>query len=150
MIKYQSQLDELGELLRSAQRSEDAQARLVLFLHERFPDYHWVGIFRLQGSNLVLGPYQGRQPDKYTTIPLGEGVCGAAAVTLKTEVVPDVAADARYLVCFEETRSEIAVPVIKQGRLWGLITIDANRPNAFTRDDVQLLEAAAKLLAERV
>ncbi|MEO0080629.1 MAG: GAF domain-containing protein [candidate division WOR-3 bacterium] len=150
MKKHQTKLDELRELLRSAQRSEDAQARLVLFLYEQFYHYDWVGIFRLEGKNLVLGPYQGKTPTRYTTIPLGEGVCGAAAVTLKTEVVPDVDADARYLVCFEETRSEVAVPVIKGNRLWGLITVDSNQPNAFSPDDVAFLEAAARLLAERV
>jgi GAF domain-containing protein len=149
-MKYQEQFDEARDLIRAAQRSEDAQSRAVIFLHKAFPHYNWVGIFRLDGKNLVLGPYQGKPPVGFSTIPEGRGVCGAVAAAMKTEVVPDVAADARYMACFAETRSEIVVPVIKDGRFWGEIAIDSHRPNAFGPDDVEFLEALAKLLAERV
>ena len=83
-------------------------------------------------------------------IRVGEGVCGACAVSGRTEVVPDVSADARYLACFSETRSEIVVPIVKKGRFWGEIDIDSGTLDAFGSDDVEFLEALAKLLAERV
>jgi GAF domain-containing protein len=64
--------------------------------------------------------------------------------------VPDVEADARYLACSLETRSEIVVPIIKNGSFWGEIDVDSDRPNAFGPDDVEFLEAVARLLPERL
>jgi GAF domain-containing protein len=148
-MKYQAQFDETRELIRASQRSEDAQSRVVIALHRSFPHYNWVGIYRLDGKSLVLGPYQGK-PTVHTSIPMGKGICGAAAASRKTEVVPDVEADARYLACSLETRSEIVVPIIKNGAFWGEIDIDSDRPNAFGSDDVEFLEAVARLLPERL
>ncbi len=149
-MKYQAQLNELRELVRASQRAEDAQARVVMALKKHFPDFNWVGIFQLAGKTLVLGPYQGKEPKGFEQIPVGRGICGTVAVTMRTEVVPDVSADARYLTCFSETRSELVVPIIKQGKFWGEIAIDASQPHAFTRDEIALVEEAAKLLAELV
>jgi len=148
-MKYQGQFDEMKELIRASQRPEDAQSRVVISLHKSFPYYNWVGIYRLEGRNLVLGPYQGK-PTVHTTIPVGQGICGSAAVSLKTEVVPDVTADARYLACSAETRSEIVIPIIKDGRFWGELDIDSDRPDAFGPDDIEFLEAVARLLPERL
>lgn len=149
-MKYQQQLEEIRQLVLSSQRSEDAQARVVLAIKRHFPEFNWVGIFRLEGKELVLGPYQGKEPKGFERISVGRGICGTAAITMRTEVVPDVGADARYLTCFSETRAELVVPIIKAGGLWGEITIDAERPHAFTRDEVALIEAIAQILAERV
>lgn len=149
-MRYQRELQQLGELVRSAQRSEDAQSRVVIFLHDNFPHYNWVGIFRLEGRSLVLAAYRGKTPTGFSTIPEGRGICGAVARSMKTEVVPDVSADARYLACFAETRSEIVVPIIRDGRFWGEIAIDSHQPDAFDKGDVLFLEAVANLLAERV
>jgi GAF domain-containing protein len=114
-----------------------------------FPHYNWVGIYRLERGNLVLGPFQGK-PTEHTCIPVGKGICGSAAVSLATEVVPDVGADARYLACSAEISSEIVVPILKEGEFWGEIDIDSDTRGAFTADDVELLEAVAKLLAGRL
>jgi len=148
-MKYQKQFDELKELVIANKGPEDIQARAVISLHKNFPHYNWVGIYRLQGQHLVLGPFQGK-PTVHTTIPIGQGICGAAAVSQKTEVVPDVAADARYLACSFETRSEIVVPIVKGDKFWGEIDIDSDRPDAFGRDDVEFLEAVARHLSERL
>jgi L-methionine (R)-S-oxide reductase len=148
-MKYQPQFDEMKELVLAAKGPEDVQARVVISLHKNFPHYNWVGIYRLDGKSLVLGPYQGK-PTVHTRIPVGTGICGAAAASRKTEVVPDVEADARYLACSLETRSEIVVPIIKNGAFWGEIDIDSDRPNAFGPDDVEFLEAVARLLPERL
>lgn len=149
-MRYHKELQQLSELVRSAQRSEDAQSRVVIFLRDNFPHYNWVGIFRLAGKNLVLSTYQGKTPEGFSTIPEGRGICGAVARSMKTEVVPDVSADARYLACFAETRSEMVVPIISAGRFWGEIAIDSHRPAAFDQDDVLFLEAVASLLADSV
>jgi putative methionine-R-sulfoxide reductase with GAF domain len=148
-VKYQRQFDEMRELVLAAKGPEDVQARVVISLHKNFPYYNWAGIYRLDEENLVLGPFQGK-PTEHTRIPVGRGICGAAAVSKKTEVVPDVKADARYLACSLETRSEIVVPVIKGGAFWGEIDIDSDRPDAFGPDDVEFLEAVARLLSERL
>ena len=147
-MKYQAQFDEMRELVLASKGPEDVQARAVISLHKSFPHYNWVGIYRLEGNQLSLGPYQGK-PTVHTSIPIGKGVCGAAAVSRRTEVVPDVEADARYLACSLETQSEIVVPVIKRGAFWGEIDIDSDRPDAFGPDDVEFLEAVARLLSER-
>jgi GAF domain-containing protein len=148
-MEYQAQFDEMKELVRAAKGPEDVQARVVISLHKNFPHYNWVGIYRLEGDHLSLGPFQGK-PTVHTSIPVGKGVCGAAAASRKTEVVPDVKADARYLACSLETRSEIVVPIIKNGAFWGEIDVDSDQPDAFGRDDVEFLEAVARLLPERL
>ena len=99
-------------------------------------------------KSLVLGPWQGATPTEHVRIKTGKGICGACAVSGRTEVVPDVGADARYIACFGETRSEIVVPIIVRGQFWGEIDIDSNARNAFSPADVKFLEATAKLLAE--
>ena len=149
-MRYQHEFEEIRELIGAAQRSEDAQARAVLYLYENFGHYNWVGIYRLEGEELVLGPWQGEAATEHVRIRVGEGVCGACAVSCKTEVVPDVGADARYLACFAGTRSEIVVPVIKDGKFWGEIDIDSSDRAAFGPDDVKFLEGVALLLAEMV
>jgi L-methionine (R)-S-oxide reductase len=148
-MKYQKQFDELRELVLANKGPEDIESRVVISLHKNFPNYNWVGIYRLQGQNLVLGAYQGK-PTVHTRIPVGTGVCGSAALSQKTEVVPSVEADARYLACSLETRSEIVVPIIKGGAFWGEIDIDSDAPDAFKKDDVEFLEAVARLMSERL
>jgi GAF domain-containing protein len=148
-MKHQKEFDEVKELVLAAKGPEDVQARVVISLHKNFPHYNWTGIYRLEGHDLVLGPFRGK-PTVHTSIPVGKGVCGAAAASKRTEVVPDVQADARYLACSLETRSEIVVPVIRNGAFWGEIDIDSDRPDAFGPDDVEILEAVARLMAERL
>jgi putative methionine-R-sulfoxide reductase with GAF domain len=123
--------------------------RAVSMLKARVADYTWVGIYLLQGEELVLGPYRGT-PSPHTTIPLGRGICGAAATEKATIIVDDVNADPRYLACSLETKSEIVVPIMDGDRVLGEIDIDSDRPAAFGEADRQLLEAVAAQLARRL
>ncbi|TMB52080.1 MAG: GAF domain-containing protein, partial [Chloroflexi bacterium] len=93
---------------------EAAVQRAVEELHERFPQYDWVGIYWVDasGTDLVLGPWIGPEATEHTRIPIGTGICGAAAASGQTQVVDDVTADPRYLACFASTRSEIVVPIL--------------------------------------
>jgi L-methionine (R)-S-oxide reductase len=124
-------------------------AQTVALLQRERPHYNWVGIYLLQNGELVLGPYVGK-PTPHTRIPLNKGICGAAASTGETVIVDDVNADPRYLACSLETRSEIVVPIIRDGVVLGEIDIDSDRPAAFTKEDRELLEAVTKILAEQL
>jgi GAF domain-containing protein len=131
------------------QDADKAMAAVVATLGKSMADYSWVGIYLLDGNELVLGPFEGK-PSPHTRIPLGRGICGAAAAEKATIIVDDVNADPRYLACSVDTRSEIVVPILKGGEVLGEIDVDSDRPAAFARADQQLLEAVAALLAERM
>ena len=117
--------------------------RIVDVLHDRFDHYSWVGIYLVEGEELVLGPWRGPQATEHVRIPVGAGICGAAAASGQTELVDDVASDPRYLACFPSTRSEIVVPIVYEGRVVGEIDIDSDRTAAFTEADRRFLERVA-------
>ena len=124
-------------------------AETVALLQRARPHYTWVGVYLLEGEELVLGPFVGK-PTPHTRIPLNKGICGAAASSGKTLIVDDVQADPRYLACSLETRSEIVVPIVRAGRVLGEIDIDSDAPAAFTEEDRRLLEAVAEILAMKL
>ena len=126
-----------------------AMEHAVRILKEGLPGYTWVGIYLVEGDDLVLGPFLGK-PSPHTRIPMGSGICGAAAAARQTIVVDDVNADPRYLACSLETRSEIVVPIMDAGRVLGEIDIDSDQPAAFGVSDTRLVEAVAALLAPRL
>jgi L-methionine (R)-S-oxide reductase len=142
----------LGQVRGLATRATDATSlteQTVELLRRERSHYQWVGVYLLEGETLVLGPYVGK-PTPHTRIPLHQGICGAAASTGKTIVVDDVNADPRYLACSLETRSEIVVPIERDGKILGEIDIDSDTQAAFTDDDRALLEAVAEILAEKL
>ena len=119
-------------------------------LNETVPTYNWVGIYLVEGDDLVLAAWQGPAATEHVRIPLGQGICGAAASSRETIVVDDVNADPRYLACFPSTRSEIVVPIHRDGRVVGEIDIDSDRPAAFDEDDRALLERIAELVSRKL
>ena len=118
-------------------------------LSHHLPDYTWAGIYLLEGNELCLGPFVGR-PSPHTRIPLGRGICGAAAAEKATIIVDDVNADSRYLACSTDTRSEIVVPIMLGSEVLGELDVDSDKPAAFGADDRELLEQVAALLAPRL
>jgi len=124
---------------------QEAMDRVVSLLHERAPHFTWVGIYLLEGPELILGPFRGK-PSPHTRIPIGQGICGAAASQKATVIVPDVNADPRYLACSVETISEIVVPIMDGAECLGEIDVDSDRPDAFGEADRRLLESVAALL----
>lgn len=122
---------------------EEVLQSAVDALQEQVEHYSWVGIYLVDGDELVLGPWRGPQATEHVRIPVGQGVCGAAAASGATEVVDDVSSDPRYLACFPSTRSEIVVPIFDDGRVVGEIDIDSDRPAAFGDDDRSVLERIA-------
>jgi GAF domain-containing protein len=136
----------IDDALRSAGKPQDAMQQVVEILKREMPHYTWVGIYLVEGDELVLGPFLGK-PSPHTRIPIGRGICGAAVQERQTIVVDDVNADARYLACSLETKSEIVVPIMSSGRVLGEIDIDSDQPAAFGPDDATLLESVASRLA---
>jgi GAF domain-containing protein len=140
-------LTAIRSAIASSPNAESAMKQAVRLLKDAIPYYTWVGIYLLDGNELVLGPFLG-EPSPHTRIPLGRGICGAAASEKATIVVDDVNADPRYLACSVETRSEIVVPIMEDGEVLGEIDIDSDTPAAFGDADRRLLEQVAALLAE--
>jgi L-methionine (R)-S-oxide reductase len=137
------------ENIKKRTEEQDSLQGVVEILYECFSHYTWVGIYRLEGDELVLAAWKGPQATQHVRIPLGEGICGSAARTGKTEVVPEVSSDSRYLACFPSTRSEIVVPIKRGGDVLGEIDIDSDLEDAFHDDDRTLLEEVATILAEK-
>ena len=127
--------------------SDEIVRQTMELLHDRFHHYSWVGIYFVEGEELVLGPWKGPHETEHVRIPIGRGICGAAAASGRTEIVDDVNADPRYLACFVSTRSEIVVPVSYQGIVVAEIDIDSDAPAAFTPDDRRFLERVALLIS---
>ena len=144
--------DVLSDITRQIQNEPDparAMTAIVATLKRTMADYSWVGIYLLDGNELVLGPFEGK-PSPHTRIPVGRGICGAAAAEKATIIVDDVNADPRYLACSVDTRSEIVVPIMASNEVLGEIDIDSDRLAAFDASDRQLLQSVAALLAGRM
>ena len=148
-LDYKSAEQAIKKLLET-QPTPIVLQKIVDVLYEGFEKYSWVGIYFVKGDVLVLGPWGGKQATEHTRIPLGRGVCGAAATSGKTELVDDVSKDRRYLSCFLSTRSEIVVPIKKSTMILGEIDIDSDRPSAFDTVDVVFLEKVADMLSSHI
>jgi GAF domain-containing protein len=147
-MRYDDALDDIVVIVEK--QSTNVGEEVVSYLHDNFPKYSWVGIYLIKNDELVLGPWKGPQVTEHTTIPVGEGICGAAAASGRTEIIDDVTSDTRYLACFITTRSEIVVPIKKSGVVLGEIDIDSDVPNAFDENDAAFLEKVADLLSRVV
>jgi L-methionine (R)-S-oxide reductase len=146
---FRSGLEAIERILNREGEADEVLRRTVEILHDRFDHYSWVGIYLVEGDDLVLGPWKGPQATEHVRIPIGQGICGAAAASGETEVVDDVNADDRYLACFVSTRSEIVVPIAYEGRVVGEIDIDSDVPGAFGEADRNFLERVALLVSQQ-
>ena len=128
-------------------------ANVAALIWEFVPDLNWAGFYRM-GANaagedeLVLGPFVGRPA--CIRIPIGQGVCGAAAASGATQLVEDVHAFPGHIACDALSRSEVVVPVMRDGAVIGVIDLDSPKPARFTEQDAEGLELLAELLSERV
>jgi len=136
-----------NEIIGIVSKSSNVLEKVVDYLYENFNHYSWVGIYIVEGNDLLLGPWRGEQATEHTKIPIGTGVCGSAAQSGNVEIVPDVSKDERYLSCFVSTRSEIVVPIKKNGKIIGELDIDSDTLNAFDKKDALFLEKIADMLA---
>ena len=96
-MSHSGALEAIDRILIAGGEADEVLQAVVDVLHDRFDHYSWIGIYLVEGDELVLGPWKGPQATEHVRIPVGQGICGAAAATGRTEVVDDVNADPRYL-----------------------------------------------------
>ncbi len=123
-------------------------ANAAALIWEYLPTLNWAGFYRLIGGELVLGPFQGKVA--CIRIALGRGVCGTAASTLVTQLVPDVHTFPGHIPCDSASASELVVPIVRDGQLIAVLDLDSPQRARFDADDVAGCESLGQLLAFRI
>jgi GAF domain-containing protein len=121
-------------------------ANAAALIWESLPDLNWAGFYRNLDGELVLGPFQGRPA--CIRIPFGEGVCGTAASTLQVQRVDDVHAFPGHIACDSASNSEIVVPIVRDGKLLGVLDLDSPKHARFDAEDEAGLVRVGKILSE--
>lgn len=123
-------------------------ANVAALIWEYLPDINWAGFYRMVEGELVLGPFQGKAA--CIRIPLGKGVCGTAASTRQTQLIDDVHAFPGHIACDGASLSELVVPIVHDGALFGVLDLDSPTLARFDAEDAAGCEALVKLLASRL
>ncbi|HEX2668545.1 MAG TPA: GAF domain-containing protein [Gammaproteobacteria bacterium] len=156
-VKADSKADLYADLLSQAKGllhdEHDRVANAANFsalLYHSLPDVNWVGFYfinkGMQGDELLVGPFQGKPACVH--IALGKGVCGTAAKTRETQLVPDVNAFPGHIFCDGDSRSELVVPLIHEGEVLGVLDLDSPKLARFDKEDQAGLEALAKVFLD--
>jgi len=153
-VELYRQLHEAADALTGGEVDAVANmANVASLIWEFVPELNWAGFYRL-GKNasgadeLVLGPFSGRPA--CIRIPIGVGVCGAAAKTGEIQLIDDVHAFPGHIACDAASQSELVVPVVRDGKVVAVIDLDSPRPARFTQEDADGLEALAQMLSDRI
>ena len=149
-MKTTGQYSGAGEMLEQAAALLSGQddlvanaANLSSFLFYALEDVNWVGFYFLKGGQLLVGPFQGKPA--CVSIPLGKGVCGKAAETRSIQRIADVHAFEGHIACDAASRSEIVLPLIKDGELIGVLDLDSPVGDRFDEEDERFLANVARL-----
>ncbi len=145
--KYHAAVQAIGGLVAAERDVVATMANVAAVLKDAF-DFWWVGFYRVGDTGLVLGPFQG--PLACTRIPVGKGVCGTSVAKAETIIVPDVEKFPGHIACSSLSRSEIVVPIIKDGKVAGVLDIDSRNLDEFDQIDKENLENIAKMMAEHL
>jgi L-methionine (R)-S-oxide reductase len=139
-----AELQQQAAALLAGERDRIANAaNLSSLLWHGLPDLNWAGFYLFDGTELVLGPFQGKPA--CVRIALGQGVCGTAAATRRTQVVADVHAFPGHIACDAASRAEIVIPLLRGDELLGVLDLDSPHQGRFDADDQAGLEALATL-----
>lgn len=141
--KYQAITKQIASLLDGEQDVTAKMANVAAIVHSTF-NFWWTGFYRVCGEELILGPFQG--PVACMHIPFGRGVCGSSWKEQKTIVVPDVEEFPGHIACSSASRSEIVVPVWKDGSIAAVLDIDSEKLATFDETDAKWLEQIAALV----
>ena len=123
-------------------------ANAAALIWEYLPDINWAGFYRMVEGELVLGPFQGKTA--CIRIPMGKGVCGTAAQARQTQLIDDVHAFPGHIACDGASLSELVVPIVHDGALFGVLDLDSPTLARFDAEDAAGCEALVKLLAPRL
>ena len=119
-------------------------ANLCALIYDAVADLNWAGFYFLKSADeLVLGPFQGKVA--CVRIPVGKGVCGSAVAEARSQLVPDVHAFPGHIACDADSRAELVVPLVRDGRIFGVLDLDSPLPGRFTEEDQAGFEALAAL-----
>ena len=143
---YSYLLEQLKKVLEDTQDQTAGLANAASVLYLLLPRLNWAGFYLMKDGALVLGPFQGKPA--VSRIPVGSGVCGTAALLNATQVVQDVHACENHIACDLNSRSEIVVPLEKNGRFFGVLDIDSPTISRFDEEDQSGLEQAADMISE--
>ena len=141
--RYEALLPQIASVAEGESDLIANMANVAAMLHETF-GFWWTGFYRVVGEELVLGPFQG--PMACTRIRKGRGVCGTAWAKAETQVVPDVDKFPGHIACSSASRSEIVVPVFREGEVVAVLDIDSDRLATFDSIDRHYLEQIVQLL----
>ncbi|WP_286859601.1 MULTISPECIES: GAF domain-containing protein [Sphingobacterium] len=142
--QYQNLLPQIGGLLQGENNQIANLANIAAALKEQF-NFFWVGFYLVDGAEeLVLGPFQG--PVACTRIKKGRGVCGGAWAQAEVLIVPDVEQFPGHIACSSLSRSEIVLPVYKQGKIIGVLDVDSSELDSFDEIDEKYLTQVLQLL----
>jgi GAF domain-containing protein len=141
--RYEALLPQVRALCDGETDTIAKMANVAALLHGEF-GFWWTGFYRVQGTELVLGPFQG--PVACVHIAYGRGVCGTAWKEARTVVVPDVEAFPGHIACSAVSRSEIVVPAMKEGRVTAVLDIDSERIATFDETDAHYLEQVVEAM----
>lgn len=144
MTDYNSLIRDAMAITEGSPSVITALSNLSALLNERLDNINWVGFYLYDRGRLILGPFQGKIA--CTVIEMGKGVCGTAAQSGKTVVVPDVHLFEGHIACDSASNSEIVVPIFKNGELYGVLDIDSPITERFTEDDRVNLEAVVRAI----
>ena len=141
--KYQSLLPQIKGLIDGEEDMVANLANIASALRYGL-GFFWVGFYLVKGEQLVLGPFQG--PIACTRINKGKGVCGTVWAEAKSVIVPDVEAFPGHIACSSDSRSEIVLPILKDGKVIGVLDVDSDQLNAFDEIDQKYLEEVVSLI----
>lgn len=143
---YRELVQQLEGLLHGERDAIANAANLSALLYDAMPTLNWAGFYLMRGGELVLGPFQGKPA--CVRIPVGRGVCGTAVARRESVLVEDVHAFPGHIACDAASRSELVVPLIRDGEVIGVIDLDSPEPGRFDADDQAGIEAIASLYLE--
>ena len=127
----------------------DMKIKYILdLLRKEFPKYSWVGIYVLKGEKLELLSFSGDKETEHKIIPVDKGLCGMAVRENRIVNVYDVTSNPTYLQCFPETKSELVVPIYKDGKIIGEIDIDSYELGAFDKNDEWFVSKLGEKIAD--
>lgn len=143
---YELLCEQLRSLAEGVEYEITNLANGAALLYDALPDLNWAGFYLYVDGLLALGPFQGKPA--CTRIAMGRGVCGTAALSDETQLVPDVHEFPGHIACDSASNSEIVIPIHRDGRLYGVLDIDSPLLRRFTEEDRAGLEAFVRVLEE--